>query len=60
MENILVKLIVIAAIAQLGITLHDFLNCRNRECMGRVEKASRKVLSESRRNKGLFAMRSES
>ncbi len=44
MYNLLVKLMLISALIQLGISLKDFSNCRSRECAARIEKASRKVL----------------
>ena len=44
MEKLLVKLMFIAAIAQLGLTLHDFQDCRKKECLVRIERASRNIL----------------
>jgi hypothetical protein len=34
----------VAALAQLGISLASFRNCRSRSCLARIEKASREVL----------------
>ena len=45
MYNLLIKLMIIAALAQLGISLATFENCESRECLARIEKASRKVLN---------------
>jgi hypothetical protein len=44
MENLLIKIMFLAAITQLGLTLHDFVDCHDRACMGRIEAKSRKVL----------------
>lgn len=44
MYKLLIRLMLIAALAQLGISLKDFANCRSRECVSRIEKASREVL----------------
>lgn len=44
MLNLLVRLMVLAALAQLGITLADFRDCRSGRCLARIEKASRDVL----------------
>ncbi len=44
MLNLLVRLMVLAALAQLGITLVDFHNCKSGRCLARIEKASRDVL----------------
>ncbi len=45
MENLLIKLMVIAAIMQLGISIHDFEECHTRECLARIEKSSRNILN---------------
>jgi hypothetical protein len=44
MEKLLVKLMVIAAIAKLGISIHDFEDCHSRECLARIEQSSRNIL----------------
>lgn len=38
MYNLLVKLMVIAAIAELGISLQEFENCHSRQCLQNIEK----------------------
>ena len=45
MEKLLVKLMFIAAIGQLGMSLHDFQNCHSRQCLQHIEKKSRDVLN---------------
>ncbi len=45
MCDLLVRLMVLAALAQLGISLASFRECRSGQCLARVEKASRDVLS---------------
>lgn len=44
MYQILIKLIVGASILQLGLNLTDSSECSSRECVARIERASRKVL----------------
>ncbi len=44
MYDLLVKLMVIAALAQFGITLSKVEGCHSRECMQMLEKRSREVL----------------
>ncbi len=44
MENLLVKLMFIAALMQLGISLTDVQNCHSRACVQTLEKRSRDVL----------------
>ena len=44
MENLLVKLMLIAALTQSGISLSDFRNCHSRSCIQTLEKRSRDVL----------------
>jgi len=44
METILVRLMLLAALAQFGITFATFRDCRSRACIARIEKASRDVL----------------
>ncbi len=44
MYQILIKLIVGASILQLGLNLTDLRECTSRECVSRIEHASRKVL----------------
>ena len=45
MENLLIKLMVIAALAQFGITLSHVESCHSRACMQTLEKHSREVLN---------------
>ena len=44
MNSILIRLMAIAALTQLGISLSSFYNCKSRACLARIEKASRDVL----------------
>ena len=44
MENLLVKLMLISALMQLGMSLSHFENCHSRSCVQEVEKRSRDVL----------------
>lgn len=44
MYDILIKLIVGASLLQLGVSLKDFEKCDSRECLTRIEKASRKAV----------------
>ena len=44
MYHVLIKLIVGASILQLGLNLTDSTECSSRECIARIERASRKVL----------------
>ena len=45
MENLLVKLMVLAALTQLGVSVHEFQNCHSRDCMKNIEKKSRDILN---------------
>lgn len=44
MENLLVKLMVLAALTQLGISVSKFAECRGRACAQVFDRASRDVL----------------
>ena len=44
MLKLLIRLMVLAALTQLGITVASFRDCRSRRCLARIEKASREVL----------------
>ena len=44
MYNLLVKLMLIAALAHFGMSLADFGNCHSRQCLHKVEKRSRDIL----------------
>jgi hypothetical protein len=44
MYALLVRLILLAALMDLGISLTRFEKCSSRECLADVERASRKVL----------------
>ncbi len=44
MYNLLVKLMVLAALLELGISLADLEGCRSRACLVHLEKKSRDVL----------------
>jgi hypothetical protein len=43
MYNLLIKLIIIAALAELGMSLRD-IDCHSRACVQQLEKRSRDVL----------------
>jgi len=45
MYNLLIKLMLLAALAELGFSLSQFEKCRSKECVMRMEKASRDILS---------------
>jgi len=45
MYDILVKLMLIAGLAQFGISLTNFENCHSRGCTQQLEKHSRDVLN---------------
>lgn len=44
MYEILVRLMVISAILQLGLSASDFLDCRSMQCFKNLGEASRSVL----------------
>lgn len=44
METLLLRLIFITAVIQLGYAVADFDNCHSRQCVQKIEKASRDVL----------------
>ena len=44
MYNLLVKLMLIAGLAQFGLTLAQVENCHSRQCLQQIEKHSRDVL----------------
>lgn len=43
MYNLLVKLMVLAALLELGISLADWENCRSRDCRSQLERKAREV-----------------
>lgn len=44
METLLIRLMFITAIIQLGYAVIDFENCHSKQCVQKIEKASRDVL----------------
>ena len=44
MENLFVKLVILAAIAQFGFSLADLGGCRSEECLRKIERLSREVV----------------
>lgn len=44
MHNLLVKLMLLGALLQLGISVNDFFGCWPNVCLARLESKSRKVL----------------
>lgn len=54
MYEIIMKLIIAAALLQLGLTLSHSGKCDSRECLGRIERASRQVLKVDWKSISLF------
>lgn len=44
MYNLLVKLMILAALTELGVSYADFFNCHSFQCRQTFEKSSRDVL----------------
>ena len=44
MYSVLIRLMAVAALTQLGISLATFRDCRSRACFARIERSSRDVL----------------
>ncbi len=44
MYNLLIKLILLAAIGELGLSFTDISNCNSEQCVKRIERASRDIL----------------
>lgn len=44
MYDLLAKLFLIAALAQIGMSLSDLRKCHSRQCLGKIENASRDIL----------------
>ena len=44
MENLLVKLMILAALAKLGMSFTDLETCHSRQCLQTVEQHSRDIL----------------
>jgi hypothetical protein len=44
MYSLLIRLMVLAALTQLGISLASFRDCTSRPCLARIEEASRDIL----------------
>jgi hypothetical protein len=44
MYNLIIKLMVIAALLKLGISIEEFATCHSKQCSGRIEKASSDIL----------------
>ena len=47
MYTLLVRLMLLAALIELGISASEFRDCRGRECLIRMEKASLQILDIS-------------
>lgn len=45
MYDLLAKLMLVAAMAELGIFASEFRDCKGRACLARFEKASREILN---------------
>ena len=44
MYDLLVKLMVLAALVELGMNVSEFEHCHSRQCLQRMEKRSRDIL----------------
>jgi len=44
METLLVRLTLLAALAEIGMSLFEFESCHTKECLQQVEKHSRDIL----------------
>lgn len=44
MYSLLIRLMVLAALAQLGISIAEFRDCKSRACFARFDQASRNLL----------------
>jgi len=44
MYKLLIGLMLLSAVQSLGLTLGDVTDCHSRQCMAKIESASRKVL----------------
>ena len=44
MYHLLVRLMLLAALAEIGMSLFEFENCHSRACIPRVESGSRDIL----------------
>ncbi|MCC6277232.1 MAG: hypothetical protein IT289_04875 [Oligoflexia bacterium] len=54
MDNLIVKLILIAALLQLGLSLSSFENCHSRQCLSRFERLSRAIVKVKWRPISIF------
>ena len=45
MHELLVKIMIAAALVQLGISISEFKDCRSRECLQKIERRSRDILT---------------
>lgn len=44
MKTLLIRLMFVTAVIQLGYAVSDFEDCHSRQCVQKVEKASRDIL----------------
>jgi len=44
MHNLFIKIVILAALAQFGLTLADIESCRSKHCLRKIEQRSRDVL----------------
>jgi len=44
MYNLLIKIVILAALVQLGMTLTELETCHSKKCLQKVERRSRDVL----------------
>ena len=44
MENLLIRLLFLTSLLQLGYAVSDFESCHSRQCVQKIEKASRDIL----------------
>jgi hypothetical protein len=54
MENLIVKLILIAALMQFGLSLSSYEKCQSRDCLSRFDRLSRDILKVNWRPISIF------
>ena len=54
MYTLLLRLIIISAFIQLGLSLSDFIDCRSGECRSRLDRAAKEVLHINWRSISVF------
>ena len=54
MYDLLVKLMVLAALVELGMNVSEFEHCHSRQCLQQVERSSRNILKVNWRPISVF------